>query len=96
MLMNNDKYKIEVNPYRESLETLKLEIGKFVRLSENASKSTKGRIALKARKQSIHLRSLLKSFREVSIKHEKFLNNKKKENEEELKKELLIGDIFNV
>lgn len=95
-MLKNKEIQIEINPYRENLETLKLEIGKFIRLSENASKSTKGRIALKARKQSIYLRTLLKNFREISIKHEKYLNKKKKENEEELNKELLIEDIFNV
>ena len=58
--------------YDEFLERLKIEFGDFVRFAE-AGKTVRYQ-GLKARKKSMKLRKLLKSFRPVSIEQEKKIN----------------------
>lgn len=71
--------------YRDYLEKLKIEMGDFLRLAENGR--TVRNSSLKARKQSIKLRELLKHFRIVSLNNDKriadiILEAKTKINEE--------------
>ena len=63
------------NEYRDELEKLKIEFASFMNLSEKASWTNNNKIALKARKQSILLRALIKKFRKTSLAHEKYLKN---------------------
>jgi len=55
--------------YNELLEDIKIEAGSFFRLAE-AGKVTRS-TALKARKQSIVLRDMLKLFRKKSLENDK-------------------------
>jgi hypothetical protein len=50
--------------------SLLVEFSQFMKLAEKASWTSKGRIALKARKQSINMRRLLKEFRKYSLANE--------------------------
>lgn len=59
--------------YRDFLEILKIEMGDFLRLAENGR--TVRSSSLKARKQSIKLRELLKQFRTVSLNNDKRIAN---------------------
>jgi len=59
--------------YREYLEILKTEFGDFLRFAEMGK--TIRHAVLKARKKSIHIRSLLKKFREISIENDKKITN---------------------
>lgn len=74
---NNINYE-----YSNFLEILKTEIGYFFKLSDKSTWTSKGRIGLKSRKQSILIRSMLKKFRELSIENEKFLKSNKKDKDE--------------
>lgn len=80
--MANKKLNSINNEYSNFLEMLKTEIGYFFKLSDKSTWSSKGRIGLKVRKQTILIRNMLKKFRELSIENEKYLNiNKKDKNE---------------
>lgn len=73
--------------YRNYLEMLKIEFGRFLREAEKAATGTKNNLHLKARKQSIYLRESLKQYRIYSLKHEKLLKERQKQYEEQLIKE---------
>lgn len=68
--MNDDKYM-------NFLEMVKNEVGKFIRLAD------KGMFvrhhALKARKQSVAIRNLLKAFRPMSLENDRRLKREKKD-----------------
>lgn len=71
-------FKVKKNSYNNKLEQLKIELGHFIKLAEQASKSNTGRVALKARKKSMYLRDILKEFREWSLENEKQLKESNK------------------
>ena len=79
---NNEKPKLS---YRDCVERLKIEFGDFLRLCE-AGRVTR-HVALKARKKSIYLRSLLKDFRTISIDNDSRIASIMNKAKEELKKE---------
>ena len=62
--------------YRKVIEELIQEFGKLVNMAEKASTTNKNKLPLKVRKQSIYFRDCLKRFRQVSLDHEKYINNK--------------------
>lgn len=55
--------------YREFLEIIKIEMGDFLRHAESGR--TVRHASLRARKQSIKLREMLKSFRQISLNNDK-------------------------
>jgi len=59
----------ENHNYRDFLEKMKIEFGDFLRLCEAGR--TIRHAALKARKQSIKLRQILKDFRPVSLENDR-------------------------
>ena len=61
----NNKYMT----YRDFLETIKIEMGDFLRHAESGR--TVRHASLRARKQSIKLRGLLKMFRQVSLNNDR-------------------------
>lgn len=67
---NVKKQKAE---YAQQLEKMKIEFGYFLKLAEKSSWTNRGRLGLKARKQSLRLRELLKEFRNYSINNEKIV-----------------------
>lgn len=75
--MNNN----ELVEYREFIDSLKDDFGRFIAMTEKCSRTHKGRIHLKTRKFSIFLRNKLKEFRPVSLSAEKYLLNKHKKEE---------------
>lgn len=78
--MDNDKFI----SYDRFLEKLKIEIGDFLRCAE------RGKVvryhSLKSRKKSIKLREILKEFRQLSLKHEKQINNIYKQTKDKISK----------
>jgi len=68
-MITNEEY--ELNVYDVFLERLKLEFAEFLRLAE-AGKTIRYQ-GLKARKKSILIRELMKKFRSVSLKQEKYI-----------------------
>ena len=65
----------EWSKYRNSIEDLRKEFGKLMKLSDIATTTNKNKIGLKTRKQSIALRNLLFEFRQISLEHEKFIKS---------------------
>ena len=59
--------------YKEFLEIIKIEMGDFLRLAESGR--TVRHASLKARKQSIKLRTILKTFRQISLNNDKRIAN---------------------
>jgi hypothetical protein len=59
--------------YMDFLDKIKTEFAHFLSLSEKASWTNRGRMGLRARKQSLILRDLLKEFRNKSINNERVI-----------------------
>ena len=72
------------NEYSEALERLKIEFGEFIKFAEDGKSIRYS--GLKARKQSIILRNLLKGFRKISVANEKRINDIMKNVKEEISK----------
>lgn len=64
--------------YRKTMEELINDFGKLMYLAEKATTTNKNKLPLKVRKQTILFRDSLKKFRQVSLKQEKYINEKKK------------------
>lgn len=77
--------------YRKSMEELINEFGKLMFLAEKATTTNKNKLPLKVRKQTILFRDSLKKFRQVSLKQEKYINEKKKSWTNDIKQGYLKG-----